>query len=140
MTFRLTPALCILFLAGCASSEPQNASYAPAAVQPTTMQSATLPPPSSPVVNPAYAAGSQPAPATSQPVPAFPASVSAAPAETSLSAVPEEPRANSEPIPASEADIAAGVPADATNCSTVDGVTLCDAPFDPNADATHNTN
>ena len=33
MTFRLTPVLCVLMLAGCASSEPQSVSYAPPPVQ-----------------------------------------------------------------------------------------------------------
>ncbi|MBX3580755.1 MAG: hypothetical protein KF810_02510 [Rhizobiaceae bacterium] len=133
MTFRLTPALSIILLAGCTSSEPQNVSYAPVAAQPTQMQQAPLPPPSMPTVT------SEPASGT---VPLAPASalMTAAPAETSLPVSPEAPAANTPTVPASDADIAAGVPEGATNCSTVDGVTLCDAPFDPVVDATQNTN
>lgn len=37
MTFRPMSALCILLLAGCTSSEPQNASYVPLAEEMATM-------------------------------------------------------------------------------------------------------
>ncbi|MEQ1942845.1 hypothetical protein ABMA32_10550 [Mesorhizobium sp. VNQ89] len=67
-------------------------------------------------------------------------SMSAMPTEEPLPGSPEAPLANAPALPATEADIAAGVPAGATNCSTLDGVTLCDAPYDPAVDATHNTN
>lgn len=43
MTLRLTSALCILFLAGCTSSEPQNISHVPAIEETATMPS-PLPP------------------------------------------------------------------------------------------------
>lgn len=141
MPFRLTPALFLVLLAGCTSSEPQNVSYAPLAAQPS-MQAATLPPPSLPEGEPAPSSSFHAAaPAGGQ--------MSTAPMGTSMSAMPTEeplpgsadaPLANAPAIPATEADVAAGVPAGATNCSTVDGVTLCDAPFDPAVDATHNTN
>jgi len=88
--------IAILLLAGCASSEPKNVSYAPI---PTA------------------------APAVSTPAPEAVAAPSAA--------YPlAEPSPPGEPIPANESDLAAGVPEGATNCSTVDGVTLCDAPAD----------
>ncbi|MBL8576047.1 MAG: hypothetical protein JNK47_02380 [Mesorhizobium sp.] len=132
MTFRLTPALSILLLAGCASSEPQNVSYAPLAAQ-SSMQAATLPRPSFP------AGESGPAPATFPPSPAI-ASRSAVTSDASLATPTVAPSVYRQATPASEADIAAGVPADATNCTTTDGVTLCDAPFDPVVDATQYSN
>ncbi len=142
MTFRLTPALFVVLLAGCASSEPQNVSYAPVAAQPMTMQAAPLPPPSLPVGEPAPSSSfhaTAPAGAQMSTAP-MGASMSAMPTEEPLPGSAEAPLENTPAIPATEADIAAGVPTGATNCSTVDGVTLCDAPYDPAVDATHNTN
>lgn len=133
MPFRLTPALLVILLAGCTSSEPQNVSYAPLATQPVAMQPAPLPSPSMPQGDTAQTSGSLPA-ATAT------ASMSAWPTEDSLPAAPDAPMVDGQAIPATEPDIAAGVPAGATNCSTVDGVTLCDAPYDPAVDATRNTN
>ena len=139
MTFRLTPALSILILAGCASSEPQNVSYAPLAAQPMTMQAATLPPPSLPEGNSAAMSSSLSSGHATTPMPTAPTDASMPPQDVSPAAT-DTLAVQGEPLPPSEADIAAGVPTDATNCSTVDGVTLCDAPFDPVVDATHNTN
>jgi hypothetical protein len=117
MTFRLTPALCLFLLAGCQSSEPQNASYAPVAATPS-MQAAPLPAPALPASDARLAR---------VPLPA-------APATTSMSANPAEPSAPSayEPsIPGAAAtEPPAALPPGAANCSTVDGVTLCDAPAD----------
>lgn len=92
----------ILLLAGCAASEPKNVSYAPL---------------------PAAAPSVQAAPPRALATPASDA-VAASSAVYPLA----ETSPFGEPIPANAADIAAGVPAGATNCSTVDGVTLCDAP------------
>jgi hypothetical protein len=91
MPLRLTPALCILLLAGCTSSEPQNVSYAPVVEQPATVVGA-------PTVPAAYDQMGQ----TPQGV--------------------------------------AGPAVLQPGCSTVDNVTLCDAPSDPSVDETHYTN
>jgi len=99
MLFRL---MTILLLAGCAASEPKNVSYAPL---------------------PAAAPSVQAAPPMAPPIPASDA-VAASSAANPLA----ETSPFGEAIPANESDIAAGVPEGATNCSTVDGVTLCDAP------------
>lgn len=127
MTLRLMPALSILVLAGCTSSEPQNASYAPA---PLVEAAAPAPMPMPP-----------PPPAPQGQTAAFPANGIATPASppgpapvTSL-----EPAPVSAPGPALYGQTgqmppgeamapAAALPPGATNCSTVDGVTLCDAP------------
>jgi len=92
----------ILLLAGCASSEPKNVSYAPLPAAAPSVQAAPPMTTSMPASN-AVAASSA----------AYPLAETSPPGE---------------PIPANESDIAAGVPEGATNCSTVDGVTLCDAP------------
>ena len=91
MPLRLTPALCILLLAGCTSSEPQNVSYAPVVEQPATVVGA-------PTVPAAYDQMGQ----TQQGV--------------------------------------AGPAVLQPSCSTVDNVTLCDAPADPGVDDTLYTN
>jgi len=139
MTFRMTPALSILLLAGCASSEPQNVSYAPLAAQPMKMQAAPLPAPSLPEGNSAAMSSSLSSDHATTSMPTEPTGASTPPQDT-LPAATDTLAVQGQPVPPSEADIAAGVPTDATNCSTVDGVTLCDAPFDPVVDATHNTN
>ena len=92
----------ILLLAGCASSEPKNVSYAPLPGAAPSVQAAPSMAPSMPVSNPVTASSA-----------AYPLA---------------QPSPFGEAIPANESDIAAGVPEGATNCSTVDGVTLCDAP------------
>lgn len=104
MTFRLTPVLCVLMLAGCASSEPQNVSYAPPPVQSMSVPAAS-----------------------SEPLPAL--------------APPPAPFAQ-DPASPLDGDAApqAALPPGATNCSTVDEVTLCDAPSDPQVDETPYTN
>lgn len=91
MPLRLTPALCILILAGCTSSEPQNAHYAPVVQEPVAVAGA-------PTVPAAY------------------------------DQVGQAPQA------------VAGPPAVQPGCSTVDNVTLCDAPSDPSVDETQYTN
>jgi hypothetical protein len=92
----------ILLLAGCAASEPKNVSYARL-----------------PAAAPSVQAGPPMAP-----------SMQASDAMAASSAT--NPLAETSPfgdtMHANESEIAAGVPEGATNCSTVDGVTLCDAP------------
>lgn len=91
MLLRLTPGLCILLLAGCTSSEPQNVSYAPVVQEPAAVVGA-------PTVPAAY------------------------------------DQAEQAPL-----DVA-GPAALQPGCSTVDNVTLCDAPYDPSVDETLHTN
>lgn len=93
MPFRLTPALCVLVLTGCATPEPQNVAYAPSA--------AFMPAP--PPVGPSV------------------------------------PALHDQPANVATDDMSAA-PAPQPGCSTVDGVTLCDAPYDPDADDTLYTN
>lgn len=131
MILRLMSAACILVLAGCTSSEPQNASYAPAprleATAPVTM------PPPPPALAPAPALQGQAGPFPANGI-ATPASPQGPAPVTSL-----EPAPVSAPGPAlygqtGQAPLgeamapAVALPPGATNCSTVDGVTLCDAP------------
>lgn len=105
MTLRLTPALCVLMLAGCASSsEQQNVSYTPSPAQTMRMP----------------AAPSEPLPAPAPP----PAPFAQDPAS---------------PLDGDAAQQAA-LPPGATNCRTVDEVTLCDAAHDPLVEETHYTN
>jgi len=98
---RLLVVLSVLLLEGCAASEPKNVSFAPVTAATAPMQA-----------GPALAPSAQ--------APGAAASMLSSP-----EAMPQ-----GQTTPASEADIAAGVPSNATNCSTVDGVTLCDAPAD----------
>jgi hypothetical protein len=109
MPLRLMSVLCVLLLSGCTSSEPQNASYAPLAAEPS-LQAA---PPKAHAASPAPELQNQPT--------VFPPSDLAE-------------------LPQSDTAATAVLPPGATNCSTVDGVTLCDAPAesgadDPSADA-----
>lgn len=112
MPFRLILALCLLILAGCTSSEPQKASYAPASAAP---------------------------PQQSAPIAAAPPALQAAPVAHAVSPaqlLQNQPTAlpPSDPAGTPQADTTAVLPPGATNCSTVDGVTLCDAPADSGAD------
>ena len=129
MPFRLMFALCLLVLAGCSTSEPQKASYAP------------LPTAPSPQATPVAAA-----PAL-QAAPALTPTVSTQPELQNQPTVPPSDSAGLIPAdPVAEAVLPPG----ATNCSTVDGVTLCDAPAgsgvddssaeSSNADETNYTN
>jgi len=136
MTLRLTPALCILVLAGCTSSEPHNASYAPlpdqAAPAPMTMP----PPPPAPAlqgqpgqfpVN-GIATAPQPAPA-----------LQGQPGQVPVNGIAIPP-----PGPAPQGQVGQipqdGIAAATPGCHTVDNVTLCDAPSDPSVDETQYTN
>ena len=120
MPLRLMPALCVLLLAGCTSSEPQNASYAPLATAPS-LQAA-----------PVAAA------------PALQATPTVVPAISPVSELQSQPTAFPPPdstgLPRADTASAAILPPGATNCSTVDGVTLCDAPADPSTDDAQYTN
>ena len=102
MPLRLIPALCIVLLAGCTSSEPQNASYAPLAAAPSLQATPAAAPPASELQN--------------QPT-AFPSSDAAGLLQADTAATPV-------------------LTSDATKCSTVDGVTLCDAPAGSGTDDT----
>jgi hypothetical protein len=113
MPFRLMPALCILLLAGCASSEPQDASYASV--------SATPPPQSAPV-------------ALAPALHATHAAHAVLPAPQPQNQPTEFPPSDPAGAPQADAAATAVLPPGATNCSTVDGVTLCDAPSDSIAD------
>lgn len=150
MTFRLTPALCIFVLAGCTSSEPRNVSYAPAplveAAAPGPMD--MPPPPPAPAMAPALQGQAGPFPANGIATPAPPqgpapvTSLEPAPVSASGPAL----YGQTGQMPSGEAaSPAAALPPGATNCSTVDGVTLCDAPADAGIDDTgtddaYNTN
>jgi hypothetical protein len=105
MPLRLIPALCIVLLAGCTSSEPQNASYAPLAAAPSLQATPAAAPPASPASEP-----------QNQPT-AFPSSDAAGLLQADTAAAPV-------------------LTSDGTKCSTVDGVTLCDAPADSGTDDT----
>ncbi len=112
--------LFVLLLAGCASSEPENVSYAPLATAPVPQAVQTAP---------TQVPQAAPPPSLQAAAPAVPM----APAQPEL---PDQPAALPPPdmagLPATETQPAANLPPGATNCSTVDGVTLCDAAVDPN--------
>lgn len=120
MPFRLMLALFFLVLAGCTSSEPQKASYAPHAVRPSPQAAPVAAAPTPQVANVTPAMPPVPE-LQNQPASGFP---------------PSDKAGSPQADPAA----AAAIPPGATNCSTVDGVTLCDAPTDsgvddPSADA-----
>lgn len=101
MPLRPMSALCILLLAGCASSEPKNEYYASPAGEAAALQGA--PPAETPHV-------------------------------TTLPAPASYDQSGQLPVgPAAPAALQPG-------CSTVDNVTLCDAPADPSGDDTLHTN
>lgn len=120
MPLRLMPALSVLLLAGCTSSEPQNAAYAPLAPAPS-MQAAPV----------ASAPALQAAPAVTPAAPPVPE------LQSQQTAFPPSDPAG---LPQADTAAAAILPPGATNCSTVDGVTLCDAPADPSTDDAQYTN
>jgi len=127
MQLRLMSVIGILLLAGCASSEPQNVSYAPlaAAVPAAPAAGVVAPPPIDAARMPVASA----APLSA----ASPASLNApAPVDASAPVVPKalQDQTGLMPPTGDGAVPAAVLPPGATNCSTVDGVTLCDAPAD----------
>jgi hypothetical protein len=116
MTLRLMPALCILLLAGCTSSEPQKASYAP-------------------LVEEAPAPMPMPAP---PPAPALQSQAGQFPVNGGIATPRSNPALQGEAEQITASGIAA--PALQPGCNTVDNVTLCDVPADPSVDDTHYTN
>lgn len=136
MTLRLMSALSILVLAGCTSSEPQNASYAPlvqeAAPAPMTM------PPAPPA--PALQGQTGPFPANGIATAASPAQ----PIQGQTEQIPVNGIATPPPVPALQGETgqipANGIAAASPGCHTVDNVTLCDVPADPSVEETHYTN
>jgi hypothetical protein len=126
MTLRLMLALSILVLAGCASSEPQNVSYAPAPLVEAAAPAPVHMPP--PPTAPALQGQAGPFPANGIATPATPQGPAPV---TSLEPAPVSssgPTLYGQTGQPGEAAAAPAVPPGATNCSTVDGVTLCDAP------------
>lgn len=121
MLRRLIPVLCATLLTGCATSEPQTTSYtgspvAAPSVQPApAMTAPTTVPPGLP---------------TTQATAAFPA------APDALPAAPGTASAYGQPVTPNEIELESG----ASRCRTVGDATMCDAPADPYADTTHNTN
>ncbi len=149
---RLMSALCVL-LVGCASSEPQNVSYAQpdtaAPVAPATAApgapatAAPVAPAVGVVAPPGLDAASVPVVATAPVTPAASAASQAvvdAPGPAIPTAVQDQ---TGLVAPTGDGAVpVAGIPPGATNCSTVDGVTLCDAPATSSeaADDSHHTN
>jgi len=125
MPFRLMFALCLLVLAGCTSSEPQKASYAPLPNAPS--------PQAAPVATaPSHQAAPVGAAQSLQAAPAVVPTVSTVPelqTEPTAAFPPSDPAV----LPQTDPAAAAVLPPGASNCSTVDGVTLCDAPADSGA-------
>ena len=111
MPFRLMPALCVLLLAGCASSEPQNASYAPACRRRRVR------------CRPRRAAQR--------------CQLALRPCRLLRSVAMSFYRPQTGRVLPNEADDTPPqpvAPAQRHHCSTVDGVTLCDAPADSGTD------
>lgn len=149
------PVLCILLLAGCASSEPQNASYAPlpheAAPGPMTMP----PPPPAPAQT---VQGHQPAPfpangiaAARPPVQTLQGPAGQGPAGQGMAGqmpagqvpagqFPANGIATPPPAPALQGQPEQvppnGMALVTPGCRTVDDVTLCDVPYEPDANGT----
>jgi len=138
----------LLLLVGCASSEPQNASYAalPAAAPVAPAVGVVAPPPLEAAPMPVASA----APMTSPAPIASPASLNApAPVGASAPVIPKALQDETGLLPPTSNGAATEpvLPPGATNCSTVDGVTLCDAPADAittdpitSSDDAYNTN
>jgi len=117
MTYRLTPALLAILLAGCSTPEPQNVSYAPVATS-----VAPLPPPAQPGAAPVYGQSVQPA-----------YGQTAQPTAPAVYGQPGQPALNGQAMQSPPGEFAQAPAFQHTpTCNTVDGVTLCDAAVDPN--------
>lgn len=110
MILRLTPALCILALAGCSTPEPQNVSYAPGPASVAPLPAPVMP---GPINSPPL----QAAPVQSGAMPPTPAPLL------------QSPTLQGQTSPAGLGEFAEAPSLQYTpTCSTVDNVTLCDAP------------
>ncbi|HEY6629973.1 MAG TPA: hypothetical protein VIZ90_00840 [Rhizobiaceae bacterium] len=130
MTFRLTSALCILVLAGCTSSEPQNASYAPATEQAAPMH---MPPPAPALQG---QAGQLPVNGVADTAPPTAPLLQGQAGQFPPNGIATPPMA-----PALQGQAGQFPPNGIATpgCHTVDNVTLCDVPADPTVDETHYT-